>query len=163
MEGRTGNPRYPARDLPVYGPLPRKIWIKSPLDKKPRKVKAEKPKAERTAEDATLWNGRRALEYAHWLAARDGKTIPKAVTEIDPYRRARGAAPRFKVEDYDAPGEALWQWLDIPGGRRERRFYRVVFKGTETLEIEIPHWDFIPQAPVETVEMHPEDFFAIAA
>jgi hypothetical protein len=146
----------------VFGPLPMKRWVKMPGEKRPRKVKAQKPGPQRSADDALTINARHAIEYARWLAARDLKTIPKAVTEIDRYRHPRGATPRFKVEDYDAPGAALWRWLDIPGGKRERRFHSVVFKGTETLEIDIPHWDFIPADPVETIELHADDFFAVA-
>lgn len=106
----------------VYGPLPCKRWIKAPGDKKRRIAVTNGTKA-------AIWSrddqARKGIEYARWLAARDGITLP------------------------DGTITPCWATVDLPTGKTQARISCVTF-GTNTprVRIDIPNWNFVPRAPV---------------
>lgn len=100
----------------------------------------------RGAATADEYNERRALEYARWLAARDGVTISEGLAE-----------------------RAEWSGITDASGKWRKRICAVEF-GTKFTErhgtgrkaytsqgwrmaarIEIPNWDFDPAEPVEEI------------
>lgn len=136
MHGRDADPKRHV--AAIYGPLPRKRWVPSPIDRKHR-VKREK---ESLSGRATVkeYTAERAEIYARWLAQRDGLTVPD---------RCRGIA--------------VWSSVGVPGKPRpEPRVCAVVFRAlangyssTEThgpalLTIAIPNWDWVPVMTEET-------------
>lgn len=119
MEGHgEGTKRSPY----VYGPLPRKRWIKAPGDKKRRLAVTNGTKAALfTKED----QARKGIEYARWLAARDGIALPA------------GAVTACTAE------------VKLLDGKIQKRISCVTF-GTYAprVRIDIPNWNFVPLAPV---------------
>lgn len=130
MEGKAGNARYPQRDLPVYGPLPRKVWVREAgkKNKIPRGY-GKMPTKRAVIDDAT--DRAKAAQYAFWLAKRDGIDLP-----VDAY-----AVPQFTT-------------LRNPvTGKMEKRCMFVLMRVAETTldlcKIDIPNWDWFPAEPKE--------------
>ncbi len=143
MEGRDGNPKKRSGEPTIYGPLPRKRWIPETgkRNKMPRLPKIN-PKA--TGERAKDVTARMAVEYARWLAARDGVIIPA-----------------------DTKGVALWAH-----GKIEDRVSAVAWhhagtyaanRGSALARIDIPNWDFVPMMPVEEIVPAHEAFDSLAS
>ncbi len=131
MEVKEVNTRY-HRDKPVYGPLPVKRWVPSPSDKRHR-VSYKAPKAF----TGNAKTGCRAVEYAQWLAARDGIVIPQDATPSVTYYTFPS------LHEKTAKGRAVLlkhafsvHWLDD--------------KGKDVLCVEIPHCGWEPAPAVET-------------
>lgn len=116
----------------LYGPLPARLWVKSPSDKRHRVARPSrlvaKPAHTRQAYIT------QAILYCAWLAQRDGVAIsPSAygrpVWEF-PDRKARGRIravqfgetridipnwdfePREPIEEREIPGAGLERWLN---------------------------------------------------
>src|SRR5713226_3447111 len=122
MEGKDGNPRFQSRDATVYGPLPRKIWVRTKSDKKRRIAFSNAFKAAPFDKND---QARKGIEYARWLAARDGKDLP------------------------DGSACAIWATVTLPSGKIQARVCAVSFHGKPGgWKIDIPNWDFIPREPV---------------
>ncbi len=117
----------------LHGPLPVKVWVR---------VAGEKIARFRNRPTNGLVRGpfdendqaRKAIEYARWLAARDGKVLPE-----------------------EGSVSALWAAVYVPGkSKPERRVYAVSFSSRKHREsgwlIQIPNWDWTPRQPVEIVD-----------
>lgn len=143
MEGKEGNTRFPARDLPVYGPLPVKRWVPQAGEKHHR-VKHKPTNGAARVGSAKDYTASRAELYARWLAARDGVVIPE-----------------------NTEGLPVWGSVDVPGKKApEPRVIAVHFfsersywarqhegRGPALARIAIPHWDWVPQAVAEEPEL----------
>jgi hypothetical protein len=106
MEGKEGNPRFPHRDLPVYGPLPRKRWVRVKGER--YKVKHKATNSAAKVGSAKEYTAQRATLYAEWLAQRDGLTIPEGTNavaiwdgvEVEGKWKARVRAVEWKCKRY---------------------------------------------------------------
>jgi hypothetical protein len=127
MEGKEGNARYPERDKPVYGPLPRKMWI--PVAGEKYKVR-KPPAAPRTSCDWRSVDERRAVEYARWLAARDRLELPD-----------------------EGRITAIWSKITTRAGKPSNRIRAITFTGNNAYPVSIilPNWDFDPVEPMEEI------------
>lgn len=77
MEGRDGNSRYPSRMPKIYGPLAVKRWIRAKGDKRHRmSYRAPTRVYVDNSPRDDVSKARQAVEYAVWLARRDGLDIP---------------------------------------------------------------------------------------
>jgi hypothetical protein len=144
MEGKEGNSRYPNRDLPVYGPLPRKRWVPVKGERY-RKVfkqtKAHQGNAPRSTKDYTA---EKAAQYAAWLASRDGRVIPEGVASF-----------------------VVWDSVMVPGKDKPEQRVRAVeyaeakasyvhgswVRGPVQLTVAIPNWDWVPVCANETLDL----------
>lgn len=90
---------------------------------RPRKAR---PMAKATSEGADAYNERHAIEYARWLAARDGRVIKT-----------------------DASGCAIWSGINSRLTGKWCRRVRAVRLGA--VEIVIPNWDFEPSPATEEI------------
>src|SRR5258708_4271179 len=75
MEGQDGNPRFKSRGATVYGPLPRKRWVRD-IPHKRHKVKHKATNGSTRSTFDRDEQARKGIEYARWLAARDGVALP---------------------------------------------------------------------------------------
>jgi hypothetical protein len=143
MNGRDKSGKIPA----IFGPLPCKRWIDA--GEKTPKVKAAKPAFGKGVFDKADQE-RKAVEYARWLARRDGKALPE------------GSAC------------AIWATVTIPNQRKlENRVSAVMFHAKRenavaykaayvaSERIDIPNWDFVPSEPVEEMVSGKEAFDAL--
>jgi hypothetical protein len=98
----------------------------------------------RGAETTDHYNERRAVEYARWLAGRDGIEIPKGIAERIDWSgvndaagkwRKRVCAVEFGTSETEHHGHG-------------RKSYTTV-RWSLAARIEIPNWDFVPSEPVE--------------
>jgi hypothetical protein len=115
----------------VYGPLPRKRWINEPGDKKRRVSGRSNPFKQ------AFWDrdeqARKAIEYALWLAKRDGVELP-------------GGHPIV-----------VWAGVTLPTGKYQPRVSCVTFGNSlPRVRIDIPNWDWIPAEPVMQIN---DDYF----
>jgi len=128
------HPRATSKDTPKkmqYGPLPAKRWYPAKGEKKPRMPKA-KTGGNRGIFDKAE-QGRKAVEYALWLAKRDGIELP-------------GGSP-----------VACWAGVTLPTGKYQPRVSCVTFGNSlPRVRIDIPNWDWIPAEPVMGIN---EDYF----
>lgn len=123
MEGQDGNPRFKSRGATVYGPLPRKRWIAMPGEKRPRAKKVTMGSTRGTFDRDE--QARKGIEYARWLASRDGIALPE------------GSAC------------AIWADVTLPTGKTQMRVSCVMFYGKpDKVRIDIPNWNFIPAEPI---------------
>lgn len=124
------------------GPLPVKLWVRV-AGEKIRRTKNTVPKADRPVfgdTEQTL----KAIEYARWLAQRDGMALPE------------WGATRVQ-----------WDFVPVPGkSKPEERARGVWFtigeqgaSGWRMDLVEIPNWDW---TPCQAVEMFDHEF-ALAA
>ena len=118
-------------DPAIYGPLPVKVWVKRPGEKRPR-VKKAKVKAESRGRFDKDDQDRKAVQYARWLAARDGVALPEgSITTV-------------------------WAEVLLPSGKIQLRPSCVMFNGAfPRVRIDIPNWNFVAREPVETVDPLP--------
>ena len=127
----------------MYGPLPVKTWVRD-IPQKRHKLSYKTPKAHtgNGPSSAKDYTSGRAVLYAEWLAKRDVLEVPK-----------------------DCKVCLCWSDVTVPAkGRREPRVYAVCWdrhtyaKATGTtvtraLTVAIPHWDWVPAAPCETLDL----------
>jgi hypothetical protein len=126
MEGQDGNPRFKSRGATVYGPLPRKRWVPTKGDKKRRIAVTNAFKVAPFDKDD---QARKGIEYARWLAARDGVALP------------------------DGSVVACWAHVTLPTGKLQSRISCVTFgTGLPRVRIDIPNWDFVPVEPVMEID-----------
>ena len=129
---------YYKRGREMHGPLPRKRWIPVAADRK-HKMNYKAPKRiSGGAEDAATYNSRRAVEYARWLAARDGIDV----ADLD------GAAVLGFFEGQNGKTCRRFQSVDF-FKPQNTHFGRRVTRPAASVTIAIPHWDFDPVEPVE--------------
>lgn len=157
MPGWDKSGKMPA----IYGPLPVKVWVKVAGEKKHRVSKA-KASTSRGIFDKTD-QGRKAVEYARWLATRDGIVLPEG----------GGGTPRFEpvmVPGRKSPELRVSAVVFSHPYKQERRgplprgYYARPEPTLAPVTIQIPNWDFVPREPVETVDPLParnEMFFVV--
>jgi hypothetical protein len=138
MEGQDGNPRFQSRCPTVYGPLPRKRWV--PVKGERYKVKHKVTNGSAKVGSGKDYTAAKAVQYAEWLARRDGVVIPE-----------------------NSEGVALWSSVPVPNkAKPEPRVYAVNFYqkrshwhrkreglGEALLTVTIPNWDWVPQVTEE--------------
>ncbi|MCW2195056.1 hypothetical protein AB7M45_007829 [Bradyrhizobium elkanii] len=130
----------------IEGPLPEKRWIKHASDKRHKVRHSSKVTRSTGGVSANDLNERHTLEYARWLAQRDGITIPPGSEYI--------------VQRAD---------VNVPGSKPQSRIRAVEFGKRRTTQsgygrsactrhhwdvaarIEIPNWDWQPAEPVEEI------------
>ncbi len=109
----------------IYGPLPCKVWV--PV--KGEKYKIRKRAASTAKPLSISSDNEKAVQYARWLAARDGIALP------------------------DGHVSVLMQHLLTREGKKTNRAFSVTFHNTngQPVIIGLPNWDFDPAPPVESV------------
>lgn len=135
MEGRDADKKRGITAL--YGPLTRKRWIAMPGEKRPRSKKVAMGSTRGLFDKAE--QGRKGVEYARWIAARDGKAITDGNTCV------------------------MWANVTLPSGKHQSRIKAVSFAGQAGgWLIEIPNWDFIPVEPLlEINDDHFRDLLSV--
>ena len=139
MEGQDGNPRFKSRGATVYGPLPRKRWVRDIPHKRHRVKKLAMGSTRGTFDKAEQM--RKAIEYAQWLALRDRIALPEGSVC------------------------AIWANVTLPTGKMQSRVSCVMFYGKpDKVRIDIPNWSWIPAEPVLEINTNYfRDLLAIAA
>ena len=98
-----------------------------------------------------------AVNYAQWLAARDGIVIPKSKLRVEwsgvynefkkrkqPYRNGRRATYERRIQ------AVTWGYKKpIYSERKAGRQGAWIDEWVIELRIELPHWDFVPAPPTE--------------
>ena len=134
----------------LAGPLPRKRWVKQPTDK--RHKLGYRFKYSRTAgtETADEMNERHAIEYARWLARRDGIEIPPGTVARADWSGVTDAAGKWRrrVEAVEF-GRVREEWKIVGTGRSRRG--ETTKHWACASRIEIPSWDWQPAEPVEEI------------
>lgn len=156
-----------SRTSTIYGPLPCKRWVP---DGKPYRLKHKITPAYRDMRDAEqkrATDERRAIQYARWLAARDGKAIPALpVCRVQWDGIYSATETRTIVSGYPKRPQAIaaylkriraveWGWDEKVYNTRKDGT-RGAYLCTEfraEFTIEIPHWDWEPAAPIEETEL----------
>ena len=130
----------------THGPLPEKRWIPAATDKRHKVRHSSKVSRAACTESADRMNERHAIEYARWLAGRDGISIPQdaaprvdwsEVRELTGKSRKRARAVEFGRDVTERTGH----------GRNAYTSHR----WDVAVRIEIPNWDFVPAEPVEEI------------
>lgn len=132
----------------LQGPLPIKRWVpdgkRYKRNYKPRTRLADGPKGDLLT--AKEYTAAKAVQYAAWLAERDGVAIPEDArgfpvwgAVIVPHKKT--PEPRVKAVEWRA-FEAKQSFYSA------RRTYKPD-TGKLLVTIAIPHWDFVPDEPVE--------------
>ncbi|WP_454629570.1 hypothetical protein [Bradyrhizobium cenepequi] len=142
----------------MHGPLPCKRWVKSPSDKRHKLNYRFRFSRAGTGEKADDMNARHAIEYARWLALRDGMEIPA------------DTAPRV---DWSGITDAAGKWrkriraVEFGSSRTIRQGYGrnayTSYHWDIAVRIEIPNWDFVPAEPVEEIIPDPAEIPAAPA
>jgi hypothetical protein len=147
------------KNVQMHGPLPMKRWVKSPSDRKPRKIKAELPKG--NAADSRFRNEqaqiRKAAEYGLWLAKRDGYPLPQGAIGV----------PQFTTIDVNGKPEKRCMSVLIKGPvKMEVRDARRKLISQEVMQdltrVEIPNWAWVPSMTETVAEIEPEPALPIA-
>jgi hypothetical protein len=108
----------------IYGPLPCKRWIPDVPHKK-HKMSA-RPAGPKPGPLST--DDQKAVQYACWIAARDGIALPNGSVSV------------------------YWSGITTRAGKWSKRVFSVTFRsrdGKEGQIINLPNWDFDPVDPVE--------------
>jgi hypothetical protein len=129
-----GTMRNPTWDYRVaFGPHPRKAWVKTVGERRARLPKAKNALAGSDGATKREVNERMAINYALWLAKRDGIELPR------------------DRDGYVVRGKPFWNTA-LSNGKPEPRIASVSFHGkTGGQIIQIPNWDWTPAEPVETI------------
>jgi hypothetical protein len=128
-----------------FGPHPVKVWVRDgkrhKMDYKvPTRVTCPEGKTREVTET-------RAVQYALWLAKRDGTIIPTNTAKAMP----------------------VWATVTTKAGKLEHRVSAVCWHtlgngrpvGAAVARIEIPHWDWEPEMPTEEIIPAAEAFSAL--
>lgn len=130
---REANPtasrfHYPriAWNKDLYGPFVDRRWIKTPADKRHKVAKGKRTNtATRGPRSSDKDMACKAIEYARWLAARDGVALP------------------------DGDCTVCWALVEH-APKPENRISAVVFNGSfPRVRIDLPNWDWCPADPIE--------------
>lgn len=147
----------------IYGPLPCKRWVP---DGKKYRVRHRVRAAYVSALDKDARrkrDERRALEYARWIARRDGLTIPALKTKViwcgiysaHETRNVRHwSGVKTQAAHFDRIRAVAWgcdhRVYNIRKDGSRGAYLYTEFRPEFT--IELPHWDWEPAEPVETIE-----------
>lgn len=122
------------------------------------------PQFPKSGLNAKEYNEGRAIEYAKWLARRDGVTLPAGQCKARCEWSGFNSAYRMRNQSfYDGTREVtqfcnriryvLWGWEEDQFSTRKdgRRGAYIGKKFNEEARIEIPHWDFEALPPIEEI------------
>jgi len=152
-----------------YGPLPVKRWEREPKFKlvgnrwikNEYKLKYKTRIIHHSIETTDKYNERRAIEYAKWLAQRDGITIPDEsvvqaewtwfVSSYYKTRRRFWNGTREVKKSTKRIKAVQWGHNEIRHYNRTDRHSSIYTQFVADLTIPIPHWDF-EHPPIDGID-----------